>query len=94
MNFRIFWTDFAKEDYANILTFLQNEFGVDTALKFLDKTEKTVEQIETFPLSFPISDINPRVRKAVLNKNTSLIYRVNSDEIELLFFGDNRMKEN
>jgi plasmid stabilization system protein ParE len=93
MIYRIVWSDYAKEDYAQILNFLQDNFGVNTALVFLDKTEKIVEQIEIFPLSFPLSEQNPRLHKAVINKNTSLLYRIRQDEIELLFFWDNRMKE-
>lgn len=93
MMYQVYWTDFAKEDYANILNFLQSDYGVDTALKFLDKTEKIVTQIERFPFSFPTSSLNVRIRRAVINKNTSLVYKVNGSDIDILFFWDNRMKE-
>lgn len=93
MNYVVVWSDFAKEDYANILTFLQSKFGQDSALRFLDKTEKIVEQIEVFPNAFPASDKNGRYRKAVINKNTSLVYKISNNEVELLYFWDNRMKD-
>ena len=94
MIYQVHWTDYAKEDYANILNFLQSDYGVDSALKFLGKTEKIVEQIERFPFSFPTSALNIRIRKAVINKNTSLVYKVNGNDIDILFFWDNRMKDN
>ena len=93
MSYRIVWSDFAKDDYAQILLFLQDKYSVNTALAFLDKTEKIVEQITVFPLSFPVLEKNPRLHRAVINKNTSLLYRINQYEIELLFFQDNRMND-
>ena len=93
LKYRIVWSDFAKEDYTQILNFLQDNFGVNPTLNFLDKTEEVVDKIKAFPFSFPLSEQNTRLRKAVINENTFLLYRVLGRDTELLFFEDNRMKD-
>ncbi|MFZ4544782.1 MAG: type II toxin-antitoxin system RelE/ParE family toxin [Saprospiraceae bacterium] len=90
---KIVWSDYAKQDFAQILEFLKETFGSQTVLTFIERTDRVIDQIETFPFSYPISDKNPQLRKAVLNKNVSLIYRISKKQIELVFFWDNRMKD-
>lgn len=62
---------------------------MDKALTVLDKTDNLIEQISKYPNLFPPSK-KKGVRKAVISKHTSLIYRLVHDRIELLHFWDNR----
>ena len=93
MNYKVFWSNLAKEDFSDILNYLQNNFSLDVALSFLENTEKIIHQISLFPFSFPKSETNKQLHKAVIHKHTSLIYRIKNEDIEILFFWDNRMEE-
>jgi plasmid stabilization system protein ParE len=41
MSWTIKWTKQGRDDYANILSFTENNYGTDAAVKLLDKVEKT-----------------------------------------------------
>lgn len=84
------WTPIAREDYALILGFIESNFGSDTALIFLEKTEKVLDRILEFPSIYPVSSKRKNVRKAVITKQISLFYTINKQEIWVLEFIDNR----
>ncbi|MEM8525685.1 MAG: type II toxin-antitoxin system RelE/ParE family toxin [Bacteroidota bacterium] len=90
----VIWSPTSKDEYAELLGYIELEFGLEAALKFLDKTEAIIETIETFPSSFPASEVKPEIRKAVITKQTSLLYRIQKDNIQLLHFWDNRRGSN
>lgn len=90
MKLPVNWSKIAKEDFANLLEEIETQFGLDAALSMMDKVEELLEQIATFPSMYPPSNKYPTNRKAVISKQTSLIYQVESQEITLLLFWDNR----
>ncbi|MEN0047751.1 MAG: type II toxin-antitoxin system RelE/ParE family toxin [Bacteroidota bacterium] len=90
----IVWSPASKDEYAELLSYIESELGLEAALKFLDKTEMVIKTIETFPLSFPTSEVKPEIRKAVITKQTSLLYRIHKNNIQLLHFWDNRRGSN
>lgn len=90
MKYQLIWTPLAEEDYSAILAFLELNYGLETALNFLDKTEATLERLQQFPFLFPISKKRPIVRKALISKYISLLYSVKGQEIWLLEFWDSR----
>jgi plasmid stabilization system protein ParE len=94
MSFRIVWPPASKDEYADLLSFVELNHGVDAALKLLEKTDKVLEFIAANPEMFPASDAQKAIRKAVITKQTSLFYRITGQEIQLLHFWDNRRDPN
>lgn len=90
MKYGILWSPSAKEEYAELLSYVEAIFGLEAALTLLDKTDMIIEAIATFPESFPASPSRPTIRKAVITKQTSLLYRIEGDQVELIHFWDNR----
>ncbi|MEM6319909.1 MAG: type II toxin-antitoxin system RelE/ParE family toxin [Bacteroidota bacterium] len=90
MSLQVIWSPASKEEYAVILGFIEDNFGENAALKFLDKTDTVIDGIATFPSMFPPSKLRKDVRKAVITKHTSVYYRYNREEVQLLHFWDNR----
>lgn len=80
----------AKETYAAIQVQLYNRFGETTLKKFERKTIKTLDLILRSPLMFKSITDNPNIRKGLIHKNCSVFYEVKPNEIEVLFFWDNR----
>ena len=84
------WTPKAQSEYADLLNEIEAKYGLEVVLKFLDKAEQVVDTIEMYLGSFPLFDIAPTTRKAVITEQTSLIYQVFKTETYLLYFWDNR----
>jgi len=90
MNLPLIWSPEAREEYAEILQFLDAEYGTNSALKMLDKVEAVVERIQMYPRAFPSSTLRSDIRKAVVTPQTSVPYRITDTQIQLLHFWDNR----
>lgn len=45
MSWPIIWSPEAKDEYAELLTYIENEWGIDSALVLLNETERTIELI-------------------------------------------------
>ncbi len=90
MKLAIIWSPTAKQEFSNLLEYVESAFGLDAAVKVLDQTDLVLNGIAAFPEMFPKSTFK-NVRKASISKHTSLIYRVTSSEVHLLYFWDNRM---
>jgi plasmid stabilization system protein ParE len=90
VNLPVVWSPAAKEEYAELLAFIESHFGTDAALAMLDKTDAVVEIITAFPMAYPASSMRPDIRKAVISEQTSLLYRISDTQVQLLHFWDNR----
>jgi|UPI00059197AB plasmid stabilization system protein ParE len=90
MSLPVTWAPSAKDEFAELLQYVEQQFGLDAALELLDTTEKLLEEIGAFPGMFPASAKRKDIRKAVVNKQTSLFYRISKDQVQILFVWDNR----
>jgi|ERR1035437_7676161 plasmid stabilization system protein ParE len=89
MGLEIKWTEEAEETFDSIITYLHKKWTVREIQKFIKKVNETLYHISEFPNSFKQSK-SKKVRKALLTKQNSLLYRVHPTRIELLSFWDNR----
>lgn len=89
MNLPIIWSPASREEYADLLAYLERKHGLEPALEFMDKTEAALGQISGFPESGTPTQ-KDTVRKKVINKQTSVLYQIYEEAIELLHFWDNR----
>ncbi|MFI5161819.1 MAG: type II toxin-antitoxin system RelE/ParE family toxin [Sphingobacteriales bacterium] len=92
MSLVILYTPRSKETLSSVHNFIQNKFGVISADKFAAKVEKTITLIAEHPFIFKASTLDDSVRIGLINKQTSLFYRVTGTSIHLLFFWDNRQE--
>ncbi|WP_374760313.1 type II toxin-antitoxin system RelE/ParE family toxin [Dyadobacter diqingensis] len=90
MRFEIVLTHTAVETYEAIFERINLKWGRNTAEKFEAKVFQTLAQISETPLIFKSTAERPNVRQGRINKNCSFFYEVNSFEIQILFFWDNR----
>ncbi len=79
----------AVDELNEILDYLEENFGVNSAANSLDEIEKISWKIAAFPFLFPAFK-GRSVRKAVINKHLSIFYQVRKETIEILSFWDNR----
>ncbi|MCF8247236.1 MAG: type II toxin-antitoxin system RelE/ParE family toxin [Saprospiraceae bacterium] len=90
MSLPIIWSPASKDEFAELLQYVEVNFGLDATLKLLETTDKVLEGISEHPALFPASNKVPSIRKAVITKQTSLFYRITINHVQLLHFWDNR----
>lgn len=91
MSLEIIFTPKAKDSYLSVTTFIQSNWGDRSAKNFVDKTYKLLNLIVKQPYLFKAYQEND-VRIGLITKQTSVVYRVHNDRIEVLFFWDNRQE--
>ncbi len=75
MAYQVIWTEYAKEDYKQILLYLREEWSVPIALKFIETTEERIERIAVFPFLGVASEKDQSIRSVVLTKHNKLYYQ-------------------
>ena len=89
MSHSVFWSPASKEEYAELLKHLETEYGLESALKFMDKTDEVLTSISKFPKTGRVTG-KEKVRLYVITSQTSLICDVEEDRINILHFWDTR----
>jgi plasmid stabilization system protein ParE len=90
MNLRIITTPRAEETYILLSDQLRQRWGDGFVVKFEIKIEKYLKVILTSPYIYPIVEENMELRRCILHKNCSMLYRIDNDVILIVCFWDNR----
>lgn len=92
MALTIEWSSEANLGLEHVLDYLEIKWTILEILNLEHKIDGKLKQISEYPLSCPAAATNPSLRKAVIDKNNFIIYRVNSAEnlIHILSFDSTR----
>jgi plasmid stabilization system protein ParE len=74
----------------NLLNFLEKEWSIKVKNDFILKLNRTLSNIQQFPESFPESLSKKGLRKCVITKQPTIIYKNNRNTINIVTFFDNR----
>jgi plasmid stabilization system protein ParE len=91
MKLEIILTPTAKDTFLATISFIQLKWGNKSAEKFVEKTYRVLDTISQQPYIFKAHK-ESNIRKGIITKQTSIVYRVSANHIELLFFWDNRQE--
>jgi len=91
MKLEIILTPKAKETFLATILLIKFKWGDKSAEKFVERTYTVLDTIAQQPFLYKAYQGND-VRKGLITKHTSLVYRVVHDRIEVLFFWDNRQE--
>lgn len=86
---KIIWSDQAKISYEETIDFILEQWSPDIGLDFENKTNDLLDKLKKNTKLCPNSK-KKQLRKCVIHKNTSLIYKIVKPNIELVTFIDNR----
>ncbi len=84
MEYKIFWTEEALKNLDEIMEYLRVNWSQKEIDNFKIKLSKQIKLIQRFPGMFPVSTYNPRLRKAVLSKQTTIFYEIKMNMIYLV----------
>jgi plasmid stabilization system protein ParE len=89
-DYKLFWSNEAVNNLESILDYLQKQWSQKDVNNFKIQLKKQLDLILKFPKLFPKSDYNPRLRKAVLSKQTTIFYEISGRRINLVYLFNNR----
>ena len=87
---KIIWTENAKEDLREIISYLKHEWSNQVAENFVDDCYSRIHLIAQFPYIGVASGKIKSVRRIFITKHNSIYYFADENEIFLLDFFDNR----
>jgi plasmid stabilization system protein ParE len=93
-NYKLYWSDEAIRNLDLTLDYLEKEWTQKEINKFKIKLSKQLNLIIQNPRLFPKSAINPRLRRAVLSKQTTIFYELSGQQINLVYLFNNRQNIN
>lgn len=87
---KVVWSENAETTFDIIVLYIESEFGIISAKKFITKVDSVIHSISIQPYIYKSSSFNNKVRKASISKQCSLFYEINQETIQLNYFWDNR----
>ncbi len=88
-DYKLYWTDEAINNLGSILDYLQRRWTQREVDKFKIQLSKQLDLICNNPKLFPKSAFNPKIRKAVLSKQTTIFYDISGTTITLVYLFNN-----
>lgn len=83
------WTPLAVVSLDKTITYLEKNWTEREVKNFLRRLNSTISRIGKYPeTSVPIK--GKSFRRAIIDKNNSLVFKVLTDSIEILYVFDNR----
>lgn len=92
MDYKIFWTEEAIQNLEDIIDYLAAKWSQWEVDNFKEKLSRQIALIKRNPWLFPVSTFQPRLRKAVLSKQTSIFYEIIDDVIYLVYVNYKNIK--
>ncbi len=86
---KIVWSTQAVISYEKIIDFILEQWSPDIAFDFENRTNRLLDNLKNNKKLCPNSK-KKQLRKCVIHKNTSLVYKIVNQNIELVTFIDNR----
>ncbi|GGB71239.1 hypothetical protein GCM10007424_09070 [Flavobacterium suaedae] len=87
---KVSFSNLAYRKLGYILEYLEEEWSEKVKKKFITILNEKIEQISDFPESCIKSNTHDNLRMCIITKQTSLLYRINNNEIEVITLFDNR----
>lgn len=80
----------AEKKLESLFDYLIEEWSVEVKRKFVERLDSSIEIIKSRPEIFPESKKGNGLRKCVITKQTTLYYRFNSQQINVVTIFDTR----
>ena len=88
--YQIFWSPVAEDTYLSTLSQILDRWTIREAEDFADKVDSLIEKLKHHKHLCPPYQKFENLKRCVIAPQTSLIYQINQDVIELVAFFDNR----
>lgn len=90
MAYSLHWSEESERNLINILDYLHGRWSHKEVNQFKKKLRRQLDLIISNPYLFPKSEFQPRLRKAVLSKQTTIFYEIKGNHIYLAYIFVNK----
>ncbi len=90
----IVWSDNAKQDVTELVSYLTMNWGEKITNEYIDLLDELIKQITELPKMYPLIHRRLKIRKCVVSKHNSIYYREKKDFIEIVNVFDTRQNPN
>jgi len=87
---KVVLSDLAQRKLNILLDYLEDEWSITVANNFEANFEEKLLNISSYPESCIESGIFKNIRKCIVTKQTSFLYRIKNEYIEIITVFDNR----
>lgn len=88
----VFWSPQAEKTYLDTLQFILQQWTIKEAEEFESMVDRLLLNLSYNKNLCPRSISQKHLRRCVVSPQTSLVYSIENEEIELVAFLDNRSK--
>ncbi|HZK07603.1 MAG TPA: type II toxin-antitoxin system RelE/ParE family toxin [Bacteroidales bacterium] len=88
-SFPVIWSEEAVRNLEETLDYLVNRWTQREVNNFKTKLSRQLNLISQNPKLFPVSGIQPRLRKAVLSSQTTIFYEFKNDSVYIVYLFNN-----
>lgn len=90
MDYKLSWSEESISNLEEIIDYLRHKWTEKEVESFKNKLSRQIDLIISNPKMFPVSSHVPRLRKAVLSKQTSIYYEISNSQIYLAYIFINK----
>lgn len=90
MNYDVIFTPEAEDTYESVVFQLSERWSNKFVLEFENHLEEVLEILERSPFMYPVFEETMQIRRVILHKNCSLLYKVTGNKVLVVCFWDNR----
>lgn len=91
-DYKLYFSQEAKDSFEALLEQVRERWGTKTAKQFQKDTRRVLGIVTKFPFAFQTVQEDARVRRAIVHRTISFLYRVVGDEVQIIVFFDNRQE--
>jgi plasmid stabilization system protein ParE len=92
MSLPVVFSPSARKSFLSIIQTIQEKWGKKSSDKFKVISVRILKNLSLQPNMFKASTLASNIRKGTISKQTSFLYQIHEDRIEVLFFIDNRQE--
>ena len=86
----VYWSSLAEKTYLKILSQILDRWSIKEAEDFEAKVDRLITILKTKKHLCPPSHTQKQLRRCVIAPQTSLVYQITGNTIEIVAFIDNR----
>lgn len=90
MELKIKWTKRASSSFDKTVEFIEEEWGIRSAQKFIKKVNRLLQLLIKQPEIGKLEIKEKGIRAFVFSRQNTVFYRIRADKLILLKFFDNR----
>ncbi len=94
MNRKVIISKTAEKKLSSLFEYLLENWSAKVKSNFIKKLDHNIDIIKLEPETFPESQKDPGLRKCVITKQTTLYYRFDSEQINIVTIFDTRQNPN